>query len=744
MTSRPKIATVLLVDVGRAMRAPFSGGGGMTPTQADVALGLARSMLQQILLFTPKHEVGVVLFGATETKNDLMEDGYQYVFVARDSVIDAPDIAMMRFILAERQGGEKSDAVDGLIVSLDLLIKRTAEKKYQKTIRLITNCSAVAAGDPDLGECVRQLEATDTRLQVTLVDAATAGGGAWTSLANTCGHVELVPLERATSESAVCVRPVEQRAKVRLQLVVSPEVQIPVGIYSKTTAARLPTLKRRSKLAAGVPKEHQRTDKVITERTYHVADDPDGEEVKQEDRIKGHKYGQSIVPMSEYDEAALMYSCERTLTALGFAPVGCVGAEHSIYQIEVVAADRGDRWAHCAFESLARAMLIEGRVLVARYCFRPNTQPRMVALIPQAAEREGVSSHMVMQYLPFAEDIRDWPFASLPPVSKEQLDTAKLLVASMDLDAMVGPDSVGELLRPEETHNPSLKRFYDFLIQRAIDPSARVPPAGREVLATLEVPARGSELLQTVRAAERLREAFGLQRIEKPSVKKKRFWREAVAEKRKDSAFGEVDTKRIKVDVSVKKDEKKEDDEAKDELAGPQAVPAVVGTSVGMAPAVTTVPEPLLQVHIGSVHPERDFERWLEHRAGGVDTVGPAIEQMCRIIERLTEEGDDFLGKALTCVATLRRGCVREGEAAAYNDFVRNVRAAATPRRGRLWEKARDLQLGLITDSEVPTSTVTAEEARLFLSGAEVQTAPQPCSDRARLLSDRDLEDLIE
>ena len=35
------------------------------------------------------------------------------------------------------------------------------------------------------------------------------------------------------------------------------------------------------------------------------------------------------------------------------------------------------------------------------------------------------------------------------------------------------------------------------------------------------------------------------------------------------------------------------------------------------------------QVHIGSVHPERDFERWLnERRTGGVDVVAPAIEPL--------------------------------------------------------------------------------------------------------------------
>ena len=35
------------------------------------------------------------------------------------------------------------------------------------------------------------------------------------------------------------------------------------------------------------------------------------------------------------------------------------------------------------------------------------------------------------------------------------------------------------------------------------------------------------------------------------------------------------------------------------------------------------------QVHIGSVHPERDFERWLnERRTGGLDVVAPAIEPL--------------------------------------------------------------------------------------------------------------------
>lgn len=73
-------------------------------------------------------------------------------------------------------------------------------------------------------------------------------------------------------------------------------------------------------------------------------------------------------------------------------------------------------------------------------------------------------------------------------------------------------------------------------------------------------------------------------------------------------------------------------------------------------------------MHIGSVHPERDFERWLnERKTGGRDVVAPAIEQMCLVILRFAEEGEEFYGKALSCLATMRRGCVRRGPRALFS-----------------------------------------------------------------------------
>mmetsp|Transcript_88521 Transcript_88521/g.162265 ORF Transcript_88521/g.162265 Transcript_88521/m.162265 type:complete len:736 (+) Transcript_88521:1-2208(+) len=723
--------------------------------KAKVALSMARAFMQQKLLFEPKHEVGIILFGASVTQNELQEDGYESVYVARSGLVDIPDLEGMRFFDVAPSGGAVSDAVNGLIVALDMLNKRCGEKRYHRTVHLFTDSKSLQAGDPDMLECLKQLEVTDTRLVITLLEsAASIPGSAWAELAASCRHAELRPAPLVERDVGHCARVVEQRAKVRVSLELSPEVRIPVGIYGKTLTTRMPGLKKRSRQAAAVPAEHQKTDRVIVERTYHLADDSAGEEVKLEDRIKGHKYGQSIVPMSEYDETALMYTCEKMLVTLGFAHADRICPEYSMQVVDAVAADRGDRWAYCAFESLVAAVAAEGRVLVARYSFRKNALPRMVALLPRPGQGSQ-AAHFDMQYLPFAEDMREWPFASLPVPSDEQRLAAAALVDAMDLCDSGCADAEGQVepFLPEDTNSPSLRRFYDFLIRRALDPAAKVQkPSGASD--AFERPARVTERLTTSRISERLKGAFGLEPVERPSKKSKRFWREAIAEKRKEAGFGEVDTTRIKVDVFAKKDEKDEKEEDKDkvktELLGAKS--AVNGAaSSGMALAVPAAPAeqpspmrpPPRKVHIGTVHPERDFERALAQRDGGVDTVKPAIEQMRFIIERLAEEGEEFHGKALACLSALRTGCVREGEAVAYNSFVRTLRAGGSVRRAALWAKAREASLGLITDVEVATSTVTVEESNAFLAGKDAP-APLVMQEMAAPLSERDLEDMIE
>lgn len=473
----------------------------------------------------------------------------------------------------------------------------------------------------------------------------------------------------------------------------------------------------------------------------------------------------------------MMYTCDRALLALGFAPEGSIGPEHSIHVCDAVAADRGDRWAFSALESLVQAMVLERRVMIARYCFRKNSQPRIVALLPVQGQ-DGNAPHLLMQFLPFMEDMREWTCASLPASTADHRSAATSLIDAMDLErGSVDAKQAVELFRPEDTHNPSLTRFYNFVTQRALNAKAKVPPPALELVACLSQPLSVAERIDSLGVAERLKKAFNFREVETKKGKQRRFWREAIAEKRKEAWLEEVDTKRIRVDalprVGVKKYEKDEifegmakSEKAEDSqemrvdrlgMAAAVGVGPVVGiASAAQAAAAATGPPP--KVHIGSVNPVRDFEALLAQRVGSVDIVGPAVEKMCVMVERLAEESADYHGKALSCLTALRTGCVHEHEAVAFNSFVRRLaRTTASSRQVAFWSLARGAKLGLITDDEVASSTVSACEARAFLAGEEYavpfsgsaatgsagpsSSAPAP---GVAILSDQDLEAMLE
>merc|ERR1740121_1659425 len=195
-----------------------------------------------------------------------------------------------------------------------------------------------------------------------------------------------------------------------------------------------------------------------------------------------------------------------------------------------------------------------------------------------------------MQYMPFFEDIREWSCSSLAEPSREQRDTINMLVDALDSSNVASAAAKpAEVFRPEDSHNPSLARFYQFLTRRAMDAKCAVPPPGPESAVALQRTQASEERLSSGKVAERLKAAFGLEKVEKRQGKTKRFWREAIEEKRKGAPVEEVDTRQIKVQ---KKEEEKNEEFVKDE----QKLDASAASS-GMAAPVGPPP----RVHIGSV-----------------------------------------------------------------------------------------------------------------------------------------------
>lgn len=59
------------------------------------------------ILAGAKDEVGLILFGTEDTKNDLAADGYNHVVVLRDII--TPDVEFLRQVENIRPGGADGD-----------------------------------------------------------------------------------------------------------------------------------------------------------------------------------------------------------------------------------------------------------------------------------------------------------------------------------------------------------------------------------------------------------------------------------------------------------------------------------------------------------------------------------------------------------------------------------------------------------------------------------------------------------
>ena len=152
---------------------------------------------------------------------------------------------------------------------------------------------------------------------------------------------------------------------------------------------------------------------------------------------------------------------------------------------------------------------------------------------------------------------------------------------------------------------------------------------------------------------------------------------------------------------------------------------------------------------ISSVDPIGDFEKMTGDRK--VDRLDEALPQMMNMIERFVKNSlkGDLYGKAIDCIAAMRKVCVRDDEAGKYNDFMRRIKRVFSRGSYRdffvlLQSAAKDgVPVSLITQKESSiSSNVTQDEAAKFLANDD---EPEPkAAGGPKKPADDDLMDDIE
>jgi ATP-dependent DNA helicase 2 subunit 2 len=354
----------------------------MGAADLDAAKKALLTLLQKKVDARPKDEVGLVLIGARDTKNALVaplgsgadvtmdEDGadagYAHVHSVHD--LDLAAIAHMKTV----DGLERSEAagsyIDGLIVALDLLHKRKAQKKMNGRILVVTNAACAAEELEDLDAVVGGLVADGVEVEVWGIGFGGAEGRSpaqrdneamFASLAARTGGGSAVHAVAGAADmmALACAAPVRPTPLFRGALEVgcidgdtASGFKVAVYCYARTKAVGLPSLKKIKKSvlhappkvkaepgAEAVDSDDELTGGVVRDSTYRALHDIDIE-VPPQQRLKGYTYGRKPITYTKEMEAAMKWSAAKRLVVLGFVPTRSIARTRYIGTSRVCAA----------------------------------------------------------------------------------------------------------------------------------------------------------------------------------------------------------------------------------------------------------------------------------------------------------------------------------------------------------------------------------------------------------------------
>jgi hypothetical protein len=257
--------------------------------------------------------------------------------------------------------------------------------------------------------------------------------------------------------------------------------------------------------------------RVNVRREYRAPSDPDND-VPPEERRKAYRYGRDLVPLASVSEATEGYSPPKGLQLLGFLPRSAVPRHWFSRDAWCVLpdVDPGTNTAAAtvggggslgdaqALSALARALHRRGAVAVVRVRLSDRANQFLGALTPLLATAEGgggggpgsgaassalalpgasfssslsLSSNarppppdaLLLNSLPYADDLREVAFRSLDPRRSSRADLAPGEAQLSAAREFVERTGLGRaVLRPEDTPNPVLHRWYHALARRAL------------------------------------------------------------------------------------------------------------------------------------------------------------------------------------------------------------------------------------------------------------------------------------
>ncbi|KAI1313654.1 Ku70/Ku80 N-terminal alpha/beta domain-containing protein [Xylaria venustula] len=714
-----KEATVYILDLGASMADCHNG---RTESDLDWSMRYVWDKISTTVAASRKTwNVGVVAVKTDETDNPLQSqedgcEGYENISVLQElGPMTMNSLASLRDRI-KASDTQTGDCISAIVLAIEMIEKLTKKLKYNRKIILVTDGEA-PMDSSDIDDISEKMKKSGIQLTVLGVDFDDAefgfkeedkssiksqNEGILRDLVEKCDGLYGTMAEAISELETPRVKSVKPyKTYDGLLTLGDPNVHedamsISVERYFKTHKATVPpasrvVLKTESNADGDEMEGVEPTPSfsaVKDARAYKV-NDPDApggkRDVDRDDLAKGYEYGRTAVHISESD-----YNITKIETTKSFSIVGFIYQEKyepflNMGEACMTIAQKFNDAAALQLSSLIHSLHELESYAVARIVTKDGKEPVLVLLAPH------IEPDFECLYdipLPFAEDVRHYPFPPLDKVitvqgntitenhrnlpSRELQEAMDDYVDAMDISSWEKDDEGNRTLEyaaVEDLFSPPLHRINQVIRHRAIYPNQPIPPTPAILLKYANPP---EDLI--AKAKSDLEDL-----IDKASVKKV----PPKAKGRKDKGDKPKPISGLDIDALLKQPENKRENISPDKA----------------------IPEFKQKVEVA------DDQAEIEN----------AMKQMGAIIRDMVTKsfGDQDYERAIEHIGVMRETAIDYEYPDLFNSFMvdfkgRLLSGEFDGNRRELWWKMKNARLGLIDSNVSEPSKVTPEEAAEF------------------------------
>ena len=684
----------VILDVGKSMKKKYLD---TQETRLNFGIESIRQLINQKLLFNVKRDqIGIILMG---------REGEEAENINIYSELDFPSIDLLHQLnsIEAEDEEDNGDIFLSIDFAIDEFIAKYKKLKWGKKIFLITDgeskCKMSKEKIEELAErinnndikiniiCVGffeeldqdeeeeendkdKIEEEDNNKKQKINEESENQKETKDLLKVLQSNTDNVKLFTATTANDIYhqfkKRKINPVTKFRGPFIISQNLSLDVMVYSKTSSQNIPSLKKYSK--AVEYSDAPGTCEIQNERIYYINDDPEKKAVDKELITKAYYYGSSLVPVSATDEIRLKSEEAKCLKVIGFTDSFRVPRHYFMSGVDIVTPNPTSDSDIKGTLALVTEMIKMNKVIIARYVYRNNSQPKLVVLTPHMSKKGPI---FYLNILPTVEEIRDFQFDSLPEASQKQEEFMGHFIDSLDLEK-----DGEEEIKPSETYNPMLQYFYKCLEHKALEQNEEkkneLPKIDEESIKYM-IP--NKKLFENNKYVSFLPKVFPIQEKDKVDEKKKRvFWKDVISNEFEDR----LTQQRIEEKLNAKKPESKK--------------------------------------NISAITPIEDFREMIDNK--NEDLAVRAMELMSDIIRKLIRESfkGSYYIKAIECIKAYRDAANDEDEVDLFNSFLNDLKDKFPKEQYMdFWNLFCDNKITLISEEENQKSKYKESQCQEWL-----------------------------